>query len=414
MTSEPILTAQQLTRVRMRALGLDLKCAADVAGQLPGGASACGADRAAAVVRHLFALQGQDWRASRWAVGVRADGLTVADVHQAVHSGKIVRSWPMRGTVHLVAAEDIGWMQRLTNPRVLAGAPKRRATLGMSDGVLERVTDATVAALSGGNSLDRVELGSLWTEAGIEWQPNWRYHLIWWLCQTGVTTFGPLSGSGPDSFTARDSNSGPRLVLASEWIPEPRDLTGDDALAEFALRYVRGRGAVSHRDLASWAQLPAAAAKRGLELAEEAGSIVRARRDGVAGIAGALWADPRALDAAGSTAAQAATGGLAHVEAPDQWLLLPAFDEHILGYADRSPQFDAAHLDALVPGRNGVFQATIVHGGRAVGTWRRETKSGAVTLTAFPGERIDEEAVAPQLARWAEFCGDRLPPGSVA
>ena len=375
----------------MRALGLDGALAADSVAH----GDASGADRAHAVVDHLFALQGQDWRASKWAIGARAPGTTAADVTAALNSGRIVRSWPMRGTVHLVPAEDIGWMQRLTNPRVLAGAPKRRAFLGMSDAVLEHTTDVSLAALAGGTSLDRAELGQVWTDAGIDWKPNWRYHLIWWLCQNGLTTFGPVPAVAGGA-----SEPEPQLVLASEWITAPRSLDGDDALAEFAYRYVRGRGAVSRKDLASWAMLPTATAARGLGLAVERGSIAEARRAGVAGTTGALWVDPAAL-----AASEAAADSYDGVE----WRLLPAFDEHVLGYSDRSPQFDAAHLGELVPGKNGVFLPTVVHRGRAVGTWRRDPKSHAVTVSAFAGEHVDLTALTSEFGRWAAFTGRDVP-----
>lgn len=380
-----------LLAVRQIALGLQPE-AMDISA-----AGETASERVRAVVSHLFAAQGQDWRSSKWAVGVRARGTTAQDLVEAMNARTIVRSWPMRGTVHLVPAEDIGWMQRLTNPKVLAGAPKRRAFLGMSDEALERVTDVSLQALSGGTSLTRTELSEVWTEAGIEWQPAWRYHLIWWLCQNGLTTFGPVkAGGGSDA----NADTEPRLVLASDWIANPRSLDGDEALAEFAARYVRGRGAVGKKDLASWALLPAVSAARGLALAVESGAVVEARRDSVAGAAGALWVSPQALQAVETSR----SGADEH-----RWQLLPAFDEHILGFSDRSPQFDAAHLPQLIPGRNGMFQATVVHNGRAVGTWRRDPKSRRLECTPFPGERIDLAALAPRVAEWAEFYGEPTP-----
>ncbi|KIP53136.1 winged helix DNA-binding domain-containing protein [Leucobacter komagatae] len=390
-----VLSAEEVLRVRMRALRLGAASSATPAVPSPPADVAAGAASASAVVSHMFGLQGQDWRSSKWAVGVRAPGIAAADVVAAMNAGMIVRSWPMRGTVHLVAAEDIGWMQQLTNARVLAGAPKRRAFLGMSDAVLERATEVSLAALAGGNSLDRTEIAQVWTDAGIDWKPNWRYHLIWWLCQNGLTTFGPVPAA-----SGAKSDPEPRLVLASEWIPSPRDLTGDEALCEFAARYVRGRGAVSRKDLASWAQLPAAAVSRALELAAEAGLVVAATRAGIPGAAGALWADPAALDTTDHGPATETSSG---------WQLLPAFDEHLLGYSDRSPQFAAEHLEHLVPGKNGVFLATVVHDGRTVGTWRRDPKSRAVTASPFPGERLDAAALAPELRRWAAFYGEPEP-----
>ena len=382
------LTDEALLRARLHALGLDGAGAADTE------ARSTGPERVRGVVAHLFALQGQDWRSSRWAVGVRAPGTTSADVVAALNVGAVVRSWPMRGTVHLVPAEDIGWMQQLTNPRVVAGAAKRRAFLGMSDAVLERATEVSLAALAG-TSLTRTELSQAWTDAGIDWQPSWRYHLIWWLCQNGFTTFGPVSERA-----AAQADPEPRLVLAEEWIPRPRSLAGEDALAEFAARYVRGRGAVSRKDLASWAMLPAASAARGLALAVEQGAIVEARREGVTGVAGALWAAPDAL-----AAAESAASGVDQ----DRWQLLPAFDEHLLGFSDRSPQFDAAHLGQLIPGKNGMFLATVVRGGRAVGTWRRDPKTRAIVCSPFAGEQLDLNALAGAVPPLAAFYGDPEP-----
>lgn len=399
MAATLTLGDEALIRLRLRALGLDAARRADA-----GGDGSDGAARVRGVVSHLFALQGQDWRSSKWAVGVRAPGVTPSDVTAALSSGRVVRSWPMRGTVHLVAAEDIGWMQQLTNPRVLAGAPKRRAFLGMSDAVLERATEVSLAALAGGNSLDREQLASVWTEAGIEWQPSWRYHLIWWLCQNGLATFGPVPAVAGGA-----ADPEPRLVLASEWIAAPRSLSGDDALVEFASRYVAGRGAVTKQDLAAWSNLPAAAAGRALALAAASGSLVEARRADVAGAAGALWVDPAALAALDTTGRAEPAGAAPGKATGSGWQLLPAFDEHLLGFAGRAPQFDNAHLGLLVPGRNGVFLATVVHEGRVVGTWRRDPKSRAVTAAAFPGERIDGPALAVELARWAEFSGTPTP-----
>lgn len=373
----PILGDDDLLRTRMRALGFAVSTLEET-------------DRdVMSVVDRLFALQGQDWRTSKWAIGVRAPGITSADVDEALNSGSLVRSWPMRGTVHLIGSADIGWMQQLTNARVIAGAAKRREFLGLSDLVLDRVTEVTVAALSDGNSLDRGELSIIWTEAGIDWKPNWRYHLIWWLCQTGITTFGPVhamnSGADPE----------PRLVLASDWIREPRMLEGDDALAELARRYVQGRGAVTQKDLASWAMIPAASAKRALALALELGTVVQARRAEVSGAAGALWVDPHCLDTFG-------------VDATAPLLALPAFDEHLLGYNIREPQLVPDQLSRIIPGKNGVFKPTIVQGGRVTGTWNHNAKTHKIEISALPGESIDADALTAPIARWSAFSSTEI------
>lgn len=379
-TSALGLTSDDLLRLRTSALGLAVAGDDEDPGRRdPRDAVARLADTAS----RLLALQGQDWRSARWALGVRTPGTAVEDVHAAFARGAVVRSWPMRGTLHIVPAEDIGWIQSVTNHRVLPGAVKRRAFLGLDDATLDRLVDVSLEALRGGRSRDRDELAAVWNEAGIETRGNWRYHVIWWLCQNGLAVFGPVSEGGE-----------PRLVSAEEWIEHPRELRGDEALAELAARYAGARGAVTTRDFAWWSGLTAREAKQGLAHAAEAGRLVRvALTDSEKPVE--LWAAPSSLERAAGACQ------------PD-WLLLPAFDEHLLGYQDRAPQLAPEHFDRIVPGRNGMFLATIVRSGRVVGTWKRGTRKGqGLVGTPLPGERIDDglEALQHRAAKWAGFHG---------
>ena len=383
-----ILTAESLLGLRLGALGLAGSAAAtereaqDRAEQDRAGSEQdlSGADRIAATARRMLAVQGQDWRSARWALGMRTPGTTVAHVHEAFDRGLVVRSWPMRGTIHVVAAEDIGWLQEATNHRVLAGAPKRRAFLGMSDAALDRLVETSLAALAGGAALDRDELSAAWTEAGIEWQSSWRYHVIWWICQNGLAVFGPTSAGGE-----------PLLVRADEWIRAPRARTGDDALAELATRYTAARGPVSAKDLAWWSGLTLRETRQALALAAEAGGIVAARLGDTSGPE--LWLAPEQLAAAPSLDAES-------------WLLLPAFDEHLLGYTERAAQLAPEHFERVVPGRNGMFLGTVAAAGRTRGTWRRSTRArGGVEVSPFPGETIDAASLAPRVAEWCAFHG---------
>ena len=115
-------------------------------------------------------------------------------------------------------------------------------------------------------------------------------------------------------------------------------------------------------------------------------------------------------------AALAAHSPAAAAAAP-AWHLLPAFDEHLLGYTDRGAQLDAEDAARIVPGKNGMFLATVTRSGKVVGTWKREAAAGRgagrdavgkacrIAALAFPGEHIDTEALAPRLAEWARFHG---------
>lgn len=356
------LSADSILRLRMHALGLSTAFAEDPSA--PADTNGSGANRIASTVSRMLALQGQDWPSSRWALGLRTPGTTVDDVHDALNSGLVVRSWPMRGTVHLLSAEDIAWMQRATNHRVLAGAARRREFLGITDPVLDALVDVSMQALAGGNSLDRDELSAVWTESGIEWKNNWRYHLIWWMCQNGLTVLGPVAERGE-----------PRIVRADEWIASPRDLRGDAALQELASRYAVARGVVSAQDLAWWSGLTVREARAGLAHAVAAGQLVEVTA-ACEDTPTTMWADPRALDAPASAQ-------------DDEWLLLPAFDEHLLGYQNRAPQLAPEQFDRIVPGRNGMFLATVVRNGRVIGTWKKGTRRGEGLIgTPMPGESL--------------------------
>lgn len=358
------LTPGTILQLRMAALGLNVETVEDQP-DLPAAAPS-GAAQIGSTARRMLAVQAQDWRSARWGLGVRTPGTTASDVHEAFNDGLIVRSWPMRGTIHITAAEDIGWMQRATNRRVLSGAAKRREFLGITDLTLDTLVSTSLEALQNGNALNRDELSEIWTAAGIEWKSNWRYHLIWWMCQNGLTVLGPVSEQGE-----------PRLVLANEWIRFPRELEGDDALQELAARYASARGAVSAQDLAWWAGLTVGEARTGLRRAAESGQLVECSAP-LDEKPVALWVDPRQLDAPSQ-------------RNEERWLLLPAFDEHLLGYQNRSLQLAREHSDRIVPGRNSMFLATIVRDGRVVGTWKKGVrKDEGIVGTAFPGESLAE------------------------
>lgn len=391
--ADPVPTASTADLIgwRMRALGLW--------SPIPGTAAAAepdGAERVHAVAQGLLAMQGQDWNASRWALGLRAPGTTDSDVRDAFSRGLVVRSWPMRGTIHVVPAEDIGWMQQATNHRVLPGAAKRRAVLGLDDDSLARMTDVAVAALTGGASLSRDELAEAWAAAGIEVQNAWRYHVVWWLCQNGLLVQGPSADGGE-----------PRLVLAEEWIRSPRRVEGDEALSELALRFARGRGPVQDRDFAWWTGLPVTVARQGIAAA------AAERRLAPIDVAGVRhWAEPALLDGPSTilTGDTAAAAGIPEV------LLLPGFDEHLLGYTDRASVLAPEHFERIVPGRNGMFRATVVERGRVRGIWLKTPRAKATRIDAelFPGGgRLGARALRPHAAAWSAFQGVAAEIGTV-
>ncbi|MGX5680180.1 winged helix DNA-binding domain-containing protein [Schumannella luteola] len=299
----------------------------------------------AETVRFMLALQAQDLPGARWSVGLRTRSATDLDVGAALASGEVVRSWPMRGTLHLVAPEDLAWMLRLTRPRQATFAATRRRALAITDDELAAAGRIARAALEGGRVERRDTLLGRFDAAGIPTTGQRGYHLLWNLAQDGLTVFGPPDGAQPT------------FALFDEWIGVSRELEDDEALGEFAARYVASHGPATDRDFAWWSSLTLGQARRGLDIAR----MPSLERGG-----------ERYYLAEGLEPAKRSIH------------LLPGFDEFILGYQDRSAPLAPEFAPRIVPGNNGIFQPTLVVGGLVEGTWRRASKAQPTTVEIDP------------------------------
>lgn len=197
-----------------------------------------------------------------------------------------------------------------------------------------------------------------------------------------------------------------RLVPTQRWIRASRTLERDEALAEFVTRYLRGRGPATVRDFAGWSKLTLTDSRRGLEIARADGRV--APFDADAG----LWstADAETTAATATTAASATTADAGRRAFTASIHLLPGFDEYYLGYTDRGPIIDPANEDAVVPGRNGVFQPTMVAAGRVIGTWRRRSSRAGVGVEVRPFDGRPPsasrmKAIERSAAAYAAFLG---------
>lgn len=314
----------------------------------------------AQAVAWMFAIQAQDLPGAKWSVGLRCSGVTEAAVDAALDGGGIVRSWPMRGTLHLVAGEDLGWLLSLTAPRTLTSWARRRAELGITAKDLERARDIVIRRLESGRALGRRPLLAELDAGGVNIEGQRGYHVLGYLAQAAVLVLGPMDGRQQ------------AFALFEEWVRNPRRLDRDEALTELALRYVRSHGPVTVQDLARWSGLTLGDARRGI--AACGGKLAAIDVDGMTYHLGA-----DALDVAPDGPPSDRVGRV-H--------LLPGFDEYLLGYGDRSAALAPEHASAVVPGGNGMFRSTIVVDGTVVGTWRRTMTARGVTVEPAPFQPI--------------------------
>lgn len=333
----------------------------------------------AGAVRWMTALQAQDLPSALWAVGQRVPGSRSADVRDALDRGLIVRSWPMRGTLHLLAPEDLKWVLDITADRLIRGMAGRHRELGISAADIDAAAEAGLQLVSGGRAASRAELFGAFERAGQPTGGQRGIHLLGILCQRGWLVQGPLAGNQ-------------QLVVAvADWIKVSRSLGRAEGIAEWLLRYLRSHGPATERDFSWWSGIPLTEVR--VALAEVTDQLVELEFNGVS-----YWLSPE-------TAALLDDG----VPGARSVLALPGFDEFLLGYTDRSLVLPPEHANVIVPGGNGVFKKIIVAGGQVVGTWTGT--AGGAAVVAHPFDSVNglrpaaQRSFELQAAKYRKFFG---------
>lgn len=323
------------------------------------------------VVRWLGAVQAQEYLGALWAIGLRTSGATESSVEQAIADRHVVRTWPMRSTLHFVAAEDVHWMLDLLTPRVVAGAAgwlQRR--FGVDPKVVSRSADVVARALEGGRRLSRGAIYQALNAARIPTAGGRGPHLVWSLAHRGIICYGPREGKQQT------------FVLLDEWIPRAKLLPREEALARLAQRYFTSHGPATAHDFAWWSGLRLRDVAEGIALVRERlASFELAGRT--------YWTSPSSPNAARATRAA---------------LLLPPFDEFTVAYRDRSAVLSAA--DARRVRGLDLLRPTIVINGRVVGHWSTRRSNGAHKIRLEPFALLSESArraAAAAQRRYATF-----------
>lgn len=367
----PPLTSSDALRIRMHNLLLTTESSAAV-GEAP---------TAVEVARWFGAMQAQDLASLQWSLALRLGG-TLTDVAAELERGEVLRTWPMRGTLHLVPSEDAAWMVRVLGEKPLAGAARRREYLGLADKDAERAVELLADALAGGGRLSRSACLQVLEDGGVSAASQRGYHLLWYASQRGVTCIAP-NVDGEQTF-----------VLLDEWVRRccgaSREPTRDEALAMTALRYFQSHGPASRKDFVGWAGITATDAKRAIAASGEALTTVD-----VDGVEMVLATETLEVGSPGSSAAAG-------------WLAVPGFDEYLLGYKQRSLMVDPDHMKAVIPGGNGIFRSTLVSDGRVVATWKRTLTAKTVKVEVTPVvtlTKADQRRAESALAPYAAFLG---------
>jgi hypothetical protein len=329
------------------------------------------------IVRHFGAVQAQEYSQSLWAVGLRTTDATAATVEAAIESGAILRTWPMRGTIHLVPAEDARWMLGLLAGRRIRQMATVYRRLGLTEQVLGRAADIVAGELRGGHRIRRPDLLTLLASHGIDCSASPHgsrgSHILGYLSMTGLVCIGPMDGAQQT------------FVLLDEWVPHPR--TPEDPAAELATRYFTSHGPATVRDFGWWSGLPLGQVRPAIKQTRPALTATELGGE-------VYW---HGTGEPGTTAGSAAP-------APGGALLLPAFDEYTVAYKDRDALLAEGHR--LPPGD--LLNPVMVLDGHAAGLWKRVITRNGVQLTLAPFGRLakgDRDRFAAAVERYAAFLG---------
>jgi len=353
-------SAASVRRHRLRAQRLDDTARADEAG-------------APTVVRAVGGIQAQDMRSAVVGVAIRARGLRAGDITRArEHERTIVRTWCMRGTLHLVPAELLASLLAVFGPVYITRGRRRLAALGLDDAASTRGVGIIGGALAGRVLRTRMELAAAVRrqDATMHLRGQAPIHLVRRACLEGVAC----------EVGVRDGQ--PVYGLRSEWFPAPAaPPERTDALGAIARWYVAAFAPVFRDDFAAWSGLPAADVRQGW-----------AHVDDLVEVYPGLWAR------GAGTAAPAVD--------PATVRLAPAFDSYLLGYRNRDHAVAPQHRALVHPG-GGILRPTVLVDGRVAGTWRiKGARLVVATFSGLPGVTID--ALDGEVARIGTALGTDL------
>lgn len=318
------------------------------------------------LVGHMGAMQAQDFAMAKWAIGKRLNSTAELEVEQAVNRGEVIRTHLMRPTWHFVAAEDVYWMLELTAPQVKSATRSYDQKLELTEALFAKSRKLILTSLKDGNHLTRDELMAIHKKAGIATDLNRPQHIMLRSELDGIVCNGTIKGNKHT------------YALLSERVPKNQNITREEALRRIALKYFSSHGPATLKDFIRWSGLHVGDARNALEMVKT--NFV------VAPIGDETYY---------------LSNSLGQIAAPNNSVhLLPAFDEFLISYRDRSASLSQESFSRAVSS-NGIFRPIIVINGQVAGLWNRTTRNGKISLATklfspqSPSlkEAIEKEAV---------------------
>ena len=346
-----------------------------------------GTDGLIPLTRRLSGVHAQLTSSAEAAIWLRTGGAVgPADVRRALAEERtLVKTWTLRGTLHLVPAEDMPMWAAALGTRSFPRPRSWYEYHGITPADMATLETVVPQVLSG-TPMTRDELATAVAErAG---RPELAEHLrSGWgavlkpMAARGQLAFGPPSGRNVT------------FVAPAAWLGEWTPMKPTEATAVLVRRILDGYGPLSLDELTRWTALDRAVVRVALtDLGDE---LIELDTEGHIG-----WV----------TTARAAALASA---APSQAVrLLPGFDPYVVGSLRQLDLLlPSPRLKSAISRASGWISPVLMDGGRFVGTWTQEFTGGRLAITITPFGRLRSgvrEAAEVEAARWADYAATPL------
>lgn len=327
------------------------------------------------LVSWMGAMQAQNYPMVKWAVGMRLKSTTMQTVDEALRKGEILRTHVMRPTWHLVAAEDIRWMLKLSAQRIIAANDSyaKGYDLEISEELYRKSYHLLEKILCGNKSLTRQEIADHFNRSGIQVDTHRMTRFMSRAEQVGIVCSG------------EDKGGKCTYALLEERVAPVPEITKDEALARMARSYFRSHSPAVLQDFIWWSGLPITKARQAIYLIES--ELTPEQWNGQ------IWYVHNACRMRGKVT------GCLH--------LLPSYDEYLLGYKDRTDVLPKVYYPKAFT-NNGLFYPVILHEGQVIGNWNKSARKGGKQIehTCFRlHDCLNEEVLTQEKERYIRFLG---------
>lgn len=328
------------------------------------------------VVSHFGAMQSQDYAMAKYALGLRMENATDTLIEKALDDGEIIRTHLLRPTWHFVTPEDLHWMLELTAPNITRQMGSSNRLLGLDEKMLRKSNDIISKAIDGGEHVTRDELIEKLKAADLDTRDFRSSHFLMHAEMSGIICNG------------KRKNKQHTYKALPDRAKETVHYSREDALARLAKRYFSSHGPATLKDFVWWSGLSVSDAKSAIALNDS--SLT------------ALTINSVQYFATGSVNDN--VNNVAHVD------LLPAFDEFLIAYKDRTASI-SSEFNKHAFTTNGIFKPIIVVNGQVIGIWKRTIKKDHLSVEATllrKTSKIIQKDIAKAARHFSDFMEMKL------